>query len=108
LFCCHRRRADQPTQWWRWLQFYRNAAPTALVRPYQGKPWFNRNVAALAQTASTRCFEHKINHYHCNQHEENPQIPNHSPLKIGILSNILSDKAEHFQLSKTDLLDKLF
>jgi hypothetical protein len=81
---------------WRW------------VRPYQGKPRFNRNVAALAQTASTRCFEHKINHYHCNQHEENPQIPNHSPLKIGILSNILSDKAEHFQLSKTDLLDKLF
>jgi predicted RNA binding protein YcfA (HicA-like mRNA interferase family) len=35
-------------------------------------------------------------------------IPNHSPLKIGTLSNILSDIAEHLQLSKKDLLDKLF
>lgn len=35
-------------------------------------------------------------------------IPNHIPLKIGTLSNILSDIAEHFQLSKKELVDKLF
>jgi len=35
-------------------------------------------------------------------------IPNHNPLKIGTLSNILSDIADHFQLSKKDIIDKLF
>ncbi len=35
-------------------------------------------------------------------------IPNHNPLKIGTLSNILSDVAEHFQLTKKDILEKLF
>ena len=35
-------------------------------------------------------------------------VPNHNPLKIGTLSNILSDIAEHFQLSKKELLEKLF
>jgi len=35
-------------------------------------------------------------------------IPNHNPLKIGTLSNILSDIADHFQLSKKELLEKLF
>ncbi|KAF0235971.1 MAG: hypothetical protein FD181_3116 [Prolixibacteraceae bacterium] len=35
-------------------------------------------------------------------------IPNHNPLKIGTLSNILSDIADHFQLSKKDILEKLF
>jgi hypothetical protein len=35
-------------------------------------------------------------------------IPNHNPLRIGTLSNILSDIADHFQLSKKDLLEKLF
>jgi predicted RNA binding protein YcfA (HicA-like mRNA interferase family) len=35
-------------------------------------------------------------------------IPNHKPLRIGTLSNILSDIADHFQLSKMELLEKLF
>ncbi|MBW6537655.1 MAG: type II toxin-antitoxin system HicA family toxin [Mariniphaga sp.] len=35
-------------------------------------------------------------------------IPNHKPLRIGTLSNILSDIADHFQLSKKELLEKLF
>ena len=35
-------------------------------------------------------------------------VPNHNPLKIGTLSNILSDIANHFQLSKKELLEKLF
>ncbi len=35
-------------------------------------------------------------------------IPNHNPLKIGTLSNILSDVAEHFQLTKKEIVEKLF
>lgn len=35
-------------------------------------------------------------------------IPTHNPLKISTLSNILSDIADHFQLSKKDILEKLF
>jgi predicted RNA binding protein YcfA (HicA-like mRNA interferase family) len=35
-------------------------------------------------------------------------IPNHSPLKLGTLSAILSDVAEHFSKSKQDVIDELF
>jgi predicted RNA binding protein YcfA (HicA-like mRNA interferase family) len=35
-------------------------------------------------------------------------VPNHNPLKIGTLSNILSDIADHFQLSKKELVEELF
>ncbi len=35
-------------------------------------------------------------------------IPNHNPLKIGTLSNILSDVADHFQLTKKEIVEKLF
>jgi predicted RNA binding protein YcfA (HicA-like mRNA interferase family) len=35
-------------------------------------------------------------------------VPNHNPLKIGTLSNILSDIADHFGISKKELLEKLF
>jgi len=35
-------------------------------------------------------------------------VPNHNPLKLGTLSNILSDIADHFQISKKELLEKLF
>ena len=35
-------------------------------------------------------------------------IPNHSPLKIGTLSAILSDIAAHLKMSKDDLMHDLF
>jgi predicted RNA binding protein YcfA (HicA-like mRNA interferase family) len=35
-------------------------------------------------------------------------VPNHNPLRIGTLSNILSDIADHFKISKKELLEKLF
>ena len=35
-------------------------------------------------------------------------VPNHNPLKIVTLSNILSDIANHFQISKKEVLEKLF
>jgi predicted RNA binding protein YcfA (HicA-like mRNA interferase family) len=35
-------------------------------------------------------------------------IPNHSPIKIGTLNAILSDIANHHQLSRDELLKRLF
>jgi predicted RNA binding protein YcfA (HicA-like mRNA interferase family) len=35
-------------------------------------------------------------------------IPAHNPIKIGTLNNILRDIAQHFNLSKSELLEKLF
>ncbi len=35
-------------------------------------------------------------------------IPNHTPIKIGTLSNILKDIATHFKLTKEELIEKLF
>lgn len=35
-------------------------------------------------------------------------IPAHNPLKIGTLSSILNDIASHFNISKDELLNKLF
>lgn len=35
-------------------------------------------------------------------------IPNHNPIKIGTLNSILNDISEHMNLSKQNLIDKLF
>ena len=35
-------------------------------------------------------------------------IPEHNPLKIGTLSNILKDIASHFEITKEELIDRLF
>lgn len=35
-------------------------------------------------------------------------IPDHSPLKIGTLSNILKDIADHFEINKQELMNRLF
>jgi predicted RNA binding protein YcfA (HicA-like mRNA interferase family) len=40
--------------------------------------------------------------------EHHITIPNHVPLKIGTLSSILNDVTNHFELSKEDLVNKLF
>ena len=39
--------------------------------------------------------------------EHHVTVPNHSPLKIGTLSGILSDVAQHFGISRDDLLRRL-
>ena len=44
-----------------------------------------------------------------NQHgEHHVTIPRHDPIKIGTLAGILQDVADHFGLSREDLLTKLF
>ena len=35
-------------------------------------------------------------------------IPDHSPIKLGTLSNILNDIAFHFKISKEELINQLF
>lgn len=35
-------------------------------------------------------------------------IPDHNPIKIGTLSSILKDVAEHFQMTREELLKKIF
>lgn len=40
------------------------------------------------------------------QHHET--IPRHDPIKVGTLNNILKNIAEHFDLTKEELVNKLF
>jgi predicted RNA binding protein YcfA (HicA-like mRNA interferase family) len=40
--------------------------------------------------------------------EHHITIPNHDPLRIGTLAGILDEVAVHFDLSRDDLIDKLF
>ena len=35
-------------------------------------------------------------------------IPAHDPIKVGTLSNILKDIAQHFEISKEELINRLF
>lgn len=35
-------------------------------------------------------------------------IPNHNPIKIGTLNNILKDLSDHFKVSKDEILSKYF
>ncbi len=39
--------------------------------------------------------------------EHHVTVPNHDPLKIGTLSTILNMVADHFQISREDLLQQL-
>jgi predicted RNA binding protein YcfA (HicA-like mRNA interferase family) len=40
--------------------------------------------------------------------EHHITIPNHSPIKLGTLNAILKEIAEHFAISRDELLTKLF
>lgn len=40
--------------------------------------------------------------------EHNITIPAHNPVKVGTLNAILRDVSNHFNLSRNDLLNKLF
>lgn len=35
-------------------------------------------------------------------------IPEHNPIKIGTLSNILKDIASHFEITKEELIERIF
>ena len=40
--------------------------------------------------------------------EHHVTIPNHSPIKIGTLNNILKDIAEHIEITKEELIIRIF
>jgi len=40
--------------------------------------------------------------------EHHVTVPNHDPLRVGTLSGILRDVADHFGLSRDDLVEELF
>lgn len=41
-------------------------------------------------------------------HEHKITIPDHDPIKIGTLNNILKDISDYLQISKNELINKLF
>ncbi len=43
-----------------------------------------------------------------NSEEHHITIPNHDPIKIGTLNNILKDLAAHLNLTKEEIIRKLF
>jgi len=43
-----------------------------------------------------------------NSERHNITIPNHDPIKIGTLNNILTDISKKLKMEKQDLLNKLF
>lgn len=42
------------------------------------------------------------------QGEHHVTIPNHSPIKVGTLNSILKDVAQHFNLTRDQLVERLF
>ena len=42
------------------------------------------------------------------RHEHHVTIPNHSALRIGTLAGILADVAEHFDMTRDELVEELF
>ena len=40
--------------------------------------------------------------------EHHVTIPDHSPIKVGTLNSILKDVAQHFNLTRDELVERLF
>lgn len=45
--------------------------------------------------------------YHNEKTEHHITIPNHNPIKIGLLSKILNDVSKHLDITREELLDKI-
>ena len=44
-----------------------------------------------------------------NEHgQHHITVPNHDPIKVGTLSGILGDVARHFEISRDELIERLF
>jgi len=57
---------------------------------------------SVRQTGSHRGIKTERNHEHAET------IANHGPIKIGTFNKILSNIAEHFKISKEELINTLF
>ena len=55
-----------------------------------------RQTGSHVRLSTAQCGEHHVT------------IPRHHPLRIGTLSGILGEIADHFHLERNDLIEKLF
>jgi predicted RNA binding protein YcfA (HicA-like mRNA interferase family) len=80
-------------------------------------PKIPRDLSGSAFTGLLRVYGYEISrqtgsHIRLTTHYtgicHNITIPNHFPLKIGTLNNILKDIADYLKIDKESLVDKLF
>ena len=70
-------------------------------------PWSAASTAVLGRTRTLQTGSHiRLTTEQNGQHHIT--IPNHDPLKVGTLSAIITDIAEHFNKTKDQLLHELF
>jgi len=55
-----------------------------------------RQAGSLLRVTTTQLGEHHVT------------IPRHHPLKLGTLSGVLKDVAEHFDISRDEVIDRIF
>jgi predicted RNA binding protein YcfA (HicA-like mRNA interferase family) len=75
-----------------------------------------RDISGEGLTKKLKPFGYAItrqtgSHLRLTTHERGEHhitIPNHDPLRIGTLAGILDDVASHFDLSRDDLINRLF
>ncbi len=80
------------------MKLPRNVSGTELIKSLQkiGYIVIRQKGSHVRLTCKLPNFEHHLT------------IPNHDPIKIGTLSAIISDIAETHQISKQELVDKIF
>ena len=66
-----------------------------------------RALAAVGYEVTRQSGSHLRLTTHTNG-EHHLTIPDHSPIKIGTLSGILTEVARHLEISKNDLINRLF
>lgn len=77
-----------------------------LPRDISGKD-LARNLRALGYTITRQTGSHmRLTTTQGGEHHVT--IPDHDPLRIGTLAGILGDVAEHFEMTRDELIEKLF
>ena len=75
-----------------------------------------RDVSGAELAAALKIFGYEITRQHgshirlttLRNGEHHLTVPSHSPLRMGTLSGILSDVAEHFQVTRQEITKKVF
>jgi predicted RNA binding protein YcfA (HicA-like mRNA interferase family) len=75
----------------------RNISGQELIKALHGLGYIiTRQVGSHIRLSTLEKGEHHIT------------IPNHNPIRVGTLSNILNEIATHFQLSKEEIIERIF
>ena len=70
-----------------------------------------RDLIKALSTLGYRVTRQKGSHIRVTTQQEGTHhltIPDHDPIRVGTLASILADVADHFGLSRDELLEKLF